>query len=177
VVAKELLEDRPPVLYTVRAELHTQALQCPYPGCTGRLGDGWMMRQHFRDVHPMDLVKVPKEGRFDRCKRCGMQVHPLYPCHRLSKECQVGVERRRQRETAVTAALALRQQFTIHGDVLERVEVYKYLGWIMAQDDDDTQAVRAQLWKARATWAWVGMVLRGENTPPTVAAKFYLAIV
>ncbi len=48
---------------------------------------------------------------------------------------------------------------------------------MMAQDNDDTQAVRAQLWKARATWARVGKVLRGENTPPTVAAKFYLAIV
>jgi hypothetical protein len=46
----------------------------------------------------------------------------------------------------------------------------------MAQDNDDTQAVRAQLRKARATWARVGKVLRGENTPPTVAAKFYLAI-
>jgi hypothetical protein len=47
----------------------------------------------------------------------------------------------------------------------------------MAQDDNDTQAVRAQLRKARATWARVGKVLRGENTPPTVAAKFYLAII
>jgi hypothetical protein len=68
VVAKELLEDQPPVLYTVHAELHARALPCPYLGCTGQLRDGWMMRQHFRDVHPMDLVKVPKEGRFDRCK-------------------------------------------------------------------------------------------------------------
>jgi hypothetical protein len=177
VVAKELLEDRPPVLYRVRAELHTRALQCPYPECTGRLQDGWMMRQHFRNVHPIALVEVPKEGRFDRCKRCGMQVHPLYPRHQLSKQCQVGVERRRQREAAVTAALALCQQFTIQGNVLERVEVYKYLGLMMAQDDDDTQAVRAQLRKAHATWAWVGNVLRGKNTPPTVAAKFYLAIV
>jgi hypothetical protein len=106
-----------------------------------------------------------------------MQVHPLFPRHRLSKECQVGVERRRQREAAVTAALALRQQFTIHGDVLKRVKVYKYLGWMMAQDNDDTQVIRAQLRKARATWAWVGKVLRGENTSPTVAAKFYLAVV
>jgi hypothetical protein len=136
-----------------------------------------MMRRHFCDVHPMDLIKVPKEGRFDRCERWGMQVHPLYPRHRLSKECQVGVERRQQRETAVTAALALRQQFTIHSNVLERVEVYKYLGWMMAHDNDDTQAVRAQLRKARATWARVGKVLQGENTPPTVAGKFYLAIV
>ncbi len=113
------------------------------------------MRQHFCNVHLMDLVKVPKEGRFDRCERCGMHVHPLYPHHQLSKECQVGVERRQQWEAAVTAALALRQQFTIHGNVLERVEVYKYLGQMMAQDDDDTQAVRAQLQKARLTSARV----------------------
>jgi hypothetical protein len=143
VVAEELLEDQPPVLYTVRTELHAQALPCPYPGCTGRLQDGWMMRQHFRNVHPMDLVKVPKEGRFDRCKQCGMQVHPLYPHHWLSKECQVGVERRQQWEAGVTVALALHQQFTIHGNVLEQVEVYKYLGRMMAQDNNDTQAVCA----------------------------------
>jgi hypothetical protein len=73
--------------------------------------------------------------------------------------------------------LALRQQYTIHGDVLERVEVYKYLGRMMAQDDDDAQANCPQLRKARATWAQVGKVLKGENTPPTVAAKFYLAVV
>jgi hypothetical protein len=177
VVAEELLEDRPPVLYRVRAELHDQALPCPYPGCNGQLRDGWMMRQHFCDVHPMDLVKVPKESRFNRCERCGMQVNSLYPCHRLTNECQVGVERRQQWEAAVTAALALHQQFTIHGDLLEWVEVYKYLGRMMAQDNNDAQAIRAQLRKARATWARVGKILWGENTSPTVAAKFYLAMV
>jgi hypothetical protein len=82
-----------------------------------------------------------------------MQVNPLYPRHRLSKECQVGAERQQQRETAVTAALALRQQYTIHGDVLKQVEVYKYLGRMMAQDNNDAQAIHAQLRKARATWA------------------------
>jgi hypothetical protein len=128
VVAEELLEDQPPVLYTVSAELHARDLPCPFPGCKGRLRDGWMMRRHFWDVYPMDLVEVPKEGKYDRCERCGMQVHPLCPRHWLSKECQVRVERQRQWEAAVTSALALRQQFTVSGDVLERVEVYKYLG-------------------------------------------------
>jgi hypothetical protein len=37
VVAEELLEDQPPTLYTVCAELHARALPCLYPGCTGRL--------------------------------------------------------------------------------------------------------------------------------------------
>ncbi len=47
----------------------------------------------------------------------------------------------------------------------------------MAQDDDDIQAIRAQIWKARATWARVGQVLRSENTSPFVAVQFYQAIV
>ncbi len=57
------------------------------------------------------------------------------------------------------------------------MEVYKYLGRLLAQDDDDIQAIRAQLRKARATWACVGQVLRAENVPPRVAAKFYKAVV
>jgi hypothetical protein len=59
----------------------------------------------------------------------------------------------------VALALALQQQFTVQGDVLERVEVFKYLGRLLSQDDDDIQAIRAQMRKARATWARVGQVL------------------
>ncbi len=40
VIAKELLEVRPPLLYTVSTELHARDLPCPYPGCEGRLRDG-----------------------------------------------------------------------------------------------------------------------------------------
>jgi hypothetical protein len=63
VVAEELLELRPPVLYTVSAGLHARDLPCLYPQCLGKLGNGWRMRRHFWDVHPLDLVMVPKEGR------------------------------------------------------------------------------------------------------------------
>jgi hypothetical protein len=68
-----------------------------------------MMRRYFRDVHSLDLVVVPKEGKYDQCVRCRMQVNPLYPHHRFSKECQVGVKQKQQREVAVTSALALQQ--------------------------------------------------------------------
>jgi hypothetical protein len=106
-----------------------------------------------------------------------MQVDPRYPHHRFTKECQVGVEWKKQREAAVTSALALQQQFSVHGDVLEQVEVFKYLGRLLAQDDDDIWAIRAQLRKARATWARVGQVLRAENVPHCVTAKFYKVVV
>jgi hypothetical protein len=89
----------------------------------------------------------------------------------------MGTARRHQRDMAVRSALALRQQFTVHGDVLERVEVFRYLGRLLSQDDDDIQAVRNQLRKARGTWARIRQVLRKENAPPRVSAKFYKAIV
>ncbi len=78
---------------------------------------------------------------------------------------------------AVTSALALWQQFLVHGDVLEQVEVFKYLGRLLAQDDNDIQAIRAQMQKARATWARVGQVLRSKNASPCIPAKFYKAVV
>ena len=92
---------------------------CPFPGCGGILGGGWMTWQHFRDIHPMGLVKVPKEEKLRWYRRCEMQVDQKYARHQYMKECQVGVERKKQREAVVTLALALWQQFSIHGDVLE----------------------------------------------------------
>ena len=177
VISEELLADRPPATYTVARRQAGRGLRCPFPLCEGVLKDGWNLRCHFWDVHPIDLVVVPSEGKFGRCHQCGMQVNPFYPRHYTSKECSIGVEQKQQREAAVTSALALRQQFSVHGDVLERVEVFKYLGRLLAQDDDDIQAIRAQLRKARATWARVGQVLRSKNASPRVAAKFYTAVV
>ncbi len=87
------------------------------------------------------------------------------------------MERKQQREMAVASALALRQQFLVRGNVLEQVEVIKYLGRLMSQDDNDIQVIRAQIRKARSSWAHVGQVLRSKNVSPFVAARFYQAII
>ena len=175
VVAEELLNRREGVVYKV--PLGVGKLKCPFPLCKGELASGYAMRRHFRDLHPLDYVVVRKEGYYRRCPRCSMQVNPMHPAHINTAECRVGTARRHQRDMAVRSALALRQQFTVHGDVLERVEVFRYLGRLLSQDDDDIQAVRSQLCKARGTWARIGQVLRRENAPPRVSAKFYKAIV
>jgi hypothetical protein len=104
-------------------------------------------------------------------------VDPRYPAHINTKECRGGTARLHQRDMAVQSALASRQQFTVHGDVLERVEVFRYLGRLLSQDDNDIHAMRSQLCKAHGTWARVGQVLRRENAPPRVSAKLYKAIV
>ena len=58
-----------------------------------------------------------------------------------------------------------------------RVDAFRYLGCIMAQDDDDICAVRSQIKKARGIWARVSQILTSENAPPKVSAKFYKAVV
>ncbi len=153
VVAKDLLEVRPPATYKASMELNGSDLPCPFSVCEGWLLDGWMMQRHFRDAHPMDLVLVPKEGKFNRCQQSEMQVNPLFPRHKFSKECQVEVEQKTQREAAVTSALVLWKQFSVNREALKWVKVFKYFGRLLAKDDDNIQAIRAQLWKAHATLA------------------------
>ncbi len=77
----------------------------------------------------------------------------------------------------MTLALALCQQFSVAREVLQQVEVFKYLGRFLAQDDDNIQAICAQLRKARATWARIGHVLRNENVSPHITATFFKAVV
>jgi hypothetical protein len=100
-----------------------------------------MLWQHFRDLHPFNKVVVLTEGYFPWCERCAMQVDPAYPRHIRMQECQTRVERKLQRESVVCSALALRHQFSVHGDLLEHIEVFKYLGCLLAQDNHNAQAI------------------------------------
>ncbi len=81
VVTEELLNRCEGVVYTVK-EGHGK-LKRPFPLCTGELASGWMMRRHFCDLHLLDYVTVPGEGRYpwSRCPCCGMQVDPRYQAH------------------------------------------------------------------------------------------------
>ena len=80
-----------------------------------------------------------------------MQIDPWCLTHINTQECWVGTKRQHQRDMGVQSALALHQQFTVHGDVLEQVKVFRYLGCLLSQDDDDIQAVQSQLCKAYGT--------------------------
>jgi hypothetical protein len=82
-----------------------------------------------------------------------------------------------QHEVAETARVALTQSFTAYGDELERVEVFKHLGWLLAYDDNHTQAMQGNMKKARKSWGQVSRILRAMNASPKVCGVFYIAIV
>ena len=86
--------------------------------------------------------------------------------------CKDGVARKVQYAAAEQAHKALQQRFTAYGAELERVEVFKYLGRLLAYDDNDTQAVRGNLKKARGIWARLSRTIGQKMHPPVRAAYF-----
>ena len=56
--------------------------------------------------------------------------------------------RKPQQEVAVNFALAIQQRSTAYGEELTNVEVFQYLGWLLAYDDNNSQAVCSNLKKA-----------------------------
>ncbi len=87
--------------------------------------------------------------------------------------CQRGWERRCQHAAAARSQRALDHVFTYNGDELDRVEVFKYLGWLIMHDDINTQAMQSNLRKARGCWARILRVLRAENASPWTSGMFY----
>jgi hypothetical protein len=81
VVADALLLERAAAHYRANLGGRKDPIQCPYPGCPGALSSPYMLRRHFRDLHPKDTVEILREGNFPRCERCTMQCNLQYPRH------------------------------------------------------------------------------------------------
>ena len=179
VIDKDLVVEREPVVYTATTSGADGKLHCPVPGCVGEAYDRWNLRRHFCDRHPMDLVSTPGEGVYPQCESCGMQTNPtvLNAGHPATKLCREGTERKVQRDAAANSARALDVTFTAYDVELERVEVFKYLGRLVAMDDNDVQAVRSNIKKARKCWKMLSRLLRSENMEPRVCGMFYKAVV
>jgi hypothetical protein len=104
-------------------------------------------------------------------------VEDLNGGHHRTELCQQGWERKRQHAAAMHSQEALRRLFMAYREELERVEVFKYLGWLIVYDDADTQAMQSNLRKARGCWAWILCVLRAENANARTCGMFYTATV
>jgi hypothetical protein len=91
--------------------------------------------------------------------------------------CKDVVARKIQHAAAERMHLSLQHTFTAYGEGLERVEVFKYLGCSLAYDDNNNQAMRGKLKKARGVWARLSRTIRAENASPRACGIFYKATV
>jgi hypothetical protein len=149
--------------------------------CGGRSGTRFNLHRHFLMRHPQDLVCFLIEGSqpLPKCERCGLQtlVADLNGGHHRTELCQQEWERKRQHAAAERSQEALKCSFTVYGEELERVEVFRYLGRLIVYDDADNQAMRSNLRKARGCWARISRVLRAENATARTCGMFYKATV
>ncbi len=97
--------------------------------------------------------------------------------HHETVLCKDRVARKVQHAAAEHVHLALQNTFTVYGEGLERVEVFKYLDRLLAYDKNDSQAVCGNLKKAQGIWARISHMLRAENAFSRVYSIFYKAIV
>ncbi len=111
------------------------------------------------------------------CKRCGLQITyaVINGQHYKTAMCRDGVVRKVQHAAAERVHLALRQTFSAYGKELERVEVFKYLGRLLAYDDNDARTVRGNLKKAQGNWARLSCMIKAEHASPRVCGVFYKA--
>ena len=140
-------------------------------------GTKYGIRRHFGFLHLQDLLAVQGEGRDPKCGRCGMHVNPTATGHQAAKTCKAMHAARLQRKVVSDSTVAVDAKFNAYGEDLERVDVFKYLGRLIAFDDDDTQALRGNLAKACRVWVRISRVLRAENAFARVCGIFYKATV
>jgi hypothetical protein len=114
-----------------------------------------------------------------QCNRCELQITyaAMNGYHYKTALCRDGVARRVQHAAAERTHLSLSQTFTAYGKELERVEVFKYLGRLLAYNNNDAQAVRGNLKKVRFIWSRLSCTIRSENASPRVCGIFYIATV
>ena len=98
-----------------------------------------------------DRVNIKSEGLSPICGVCRIQVAQPGSRHKHTRTCVGLAAQLQQHTTAATAAEALNKRFTAYGMELATVGFFKYLGRLLAGDDNNIQAVRAQLMKARGT--------------------------
>ena len=133
----------------------------------------------FCDATRGSLVHTPKAGCLPKYEQCGLQV-TLKQHIKGHKETQLYQDleaRKLQYRTLAVSIEALWQELTAYGEELERVEVSKYLGRLVASNDNDVQAMQSNLMKAWKCWSRIWRVLCAEYASPRICGIFYKATV
>ena len=83
-----IIKDRPPVIHPATLSMATAKFAYSVHGCAGMAGTKYILRRHFRFLHPQDLVNVPDKGCYLGHDCCGMWVNPTAMGHQGTKACK-----------------------------------------------------------------------------------------
>ena len=79
--------------------------------------------------------------------------------HKSTAMCRSGAERKRRRLAETEVRESTEMTFEVHGERLQTVPSFKYLGRILMEGDDDWPAVAGNLGKARESWGRIKRIL------------------
>ena len=156
-------------------------VDCPVPGCPAqKITTSYGVRRHFNFRHPAAELKIDGDGETERCPECKMFVPTkdgeIPTRHKQSKYCKDGAERIRKEEMRILQEAAQAQAFTADGELLERVDIFKYLGRWLEEEDDDCVTIDANIKKARKRWNQVHPVLARDGANARIMGRAYVAI-
>ena len=98
------------------------------------------MLRHFAFRHPQ--VDLEIDGKvLERCGKCGMMSQDVKRHERLDL-CRKLQERRENEKAAMKQSEADEVEFYINGERIERVREFRYLGWILYQDEKDSRCIK-----------------------------------
>jgi len=181
IAARNDSAGRQPAEYRVSFPKTLRCLICPVEGCGGSARSHEGLRRHFMHRHVRDTLVILQEGShpLPRCELCDMFVgsYAIGRGHQNTDLCHRGAAAKRRRHALEDIRQADEVIFHACGSPLDRVGVFKYLGRMLSENDNDWPAVYANLTKARKRWGMVSRVLRRDGLRPKAAAMFYKAVV
>ena len=168
-----------PASYTARFMPATGKWMCPVPDCPqGREGKGTSneanLWSHFAHRHPQGRVRIGGTCP-PKCRLCGLQTWATGTVrHKQTAKCRKLAAQRRRQQLAGEVSAAAERKFTAYQKAtLGSVEIFKYIGRNIAQDNCDTPSIRCNLKRARQAWGRISKVIAKEEVQPKVAGMFY----
>jgi hypothetical protein len=164
--------------YTIHMPLQGFDTPCPVIDCPAHPSAWALMRNHFTRMHTEAELIIPEDPLICKCPSCGAYVRYITERHLASQTCKILTQRRSDRVKLKNRSEILTStKFYACGTELTRVSDFSYLGRWISDDDDDTQAVLANIKKARLQWGCIYRILQYDGTPPKTMAHFYMAVV
>ena len=136
---------------------------------------------NFAHYHMREKFVILEEGNrpYPRCPQCDMFVpQKSLNCRYLAMAfCQRGADRKWWRLAEEEARAGTDMEFIAYEVLLAPFTHFKYLGQVLAAEDDDWPEVVRNLWRARLQWARLTRILSREGVEAHTSGHIYLAVV
>ena len=110
---------------------------------------------------------------YPRCRKSGVQTNSLAARHEQSHNRRTERAQLLQHDGVQDAAVVKTQTFFVYEEALGWVGVFKYFGRLFSYDNNNDQAVQANLYKAQKLRVRISKVFWANNASPHVSGMFY----